>query len=137
MNSKLNFKQSFTAGLMAAGVSVIINAALFFIFHAVGVITDDVFVQPGQSLTVVPVIISSILPTLIGAMVFFLFERFTKKGFTIFAAVSIILVLLSLVSPFMSVPNMPLGFGIVLDAMHFVVAGSLLYFIHRKANQQA
>ena len=30
MQTKLNFKQIFTAGLMAAGVSAILNAILFF-----------------------------------------------------------------------------------------------------------
>jgi hypothetical protein len=34
-------------------------------------------------------------------------------------------------SPFASVANMPLGFGIVLNIMHVVVAGDLLYFISR------
>lgn len=131
MNSKLNFKQIITAGAIAAGASAIINAILFFIFHGTGAISDTVFVQPNEPLTVVPVIIASILPTLIGACVFFLFEKFTNNGFKIFSIVAIILMLVSLSSPFMAVQGMPVAYGLVLDVMHVVVALSLLYFIKR------
>jgi Family of unknown function (DUF6069) len=134
MNTKLNFKQIITAGAMAAGASVVINVILYFVFHAAGIISDTVFVQPNQPLTVVPVIISSILPSLIGACVFFLFEKFTNNGFKIFSIVAVVLVLLSLASPFMQVQGMPVGYGVVLDVMHLVVAFSLLYFINRAKN---
>lgn len=131
MNTKLTFNQSFQAGLTAAGVSVLINIFLFFIFQAAGVITDSVMVQPNQPLTLLPVIISSIIPTLIGASVFFLIEKYTNNGFKIFSVVALGLVLLSLASPFMAVPGMPIAYGAVLDVMHLVVAFSLLYFIKR------
>ena len=132
MKQKLDFKQSLSAGLTAAGVSVLINVILFYIFHAMGVITDSIFIQPNQPLTVVPVIISSILPSLVGASVFFLFEKYTDNGFKIFSIVAIVLMLLSLASPFLSVPNMPIGYAIVLDVMHVVVALSLLFFIKKR-----
>ena len=132
MKQKLDFKQSLSAGLTAAGVSVLINVVLFYIFHAMGVITDSIFIQPNQPLTVVPVIISSILPSLVGASVFFLFEKYMDNGFKIFSIVAIVLMLLSLASPFLSVPNMPIGYAIVLDVMHVVVALSLLFFIKKK-----
>lgn len=128
---KVNLQQSITAGAIAGGVAAVINAVLFFIFHSLGVLTDDIFVQPNQSLTVVPVIVSSILPSIIGSIVFFLIEKFTNNGFGIFRIVSIVLLILSLVSPFMQIPNVTTGFAIVLDVMHVVVAFSVLYFINR------
>jgi hypothetical protein len=131
MNTKLTFKQIITAGAKAAGISVILNAAIFFIFKSVGILNDSVLIQPNQPLTIVPVIISSILPTLIGACVFFLFEKYSSKSFFYFSILSIVLTLVSFMSPFASVANMPLGFGIVLNIMHVVVAGDLLYFISR------
>lgn len=131
MKTKLTFKQIITAGAIAAGVAVVINVILFLIFHSAGVISDTVFVQPNQPLTVVPVIMSSILPTLIGACVFFLFEKYTNNGFKIFSIVAIVLVLLSLASPFMAVQGMPVPYGVVLCVMHLVVAFSLLYFLKR------
>lgn len=131
MNPKLSFKQSIRAGLKAAGTSVIVNVILFYIFHAAGVITDSFFIKPNEILTVVPVIISSILPSLLGAAVFFLFEKFTSNGFKLFSIVAIILMLLSLSSPFLAVQNMPIDYAIALDLMHVVVVFSLLFFIKR------
>jgi hypothetical protein len=131
MSPKLNFKQIFIAGAMASGVSAVINAILFFIFHTAGVISDSVFVQPNQPLTLTPVIMASIVPTLIAACVFFLFERFTNNGYKIFSIVAIVLLLLSLVSPFMAVQGIAFGYSIVLCIMHIVVVLSLLYFIKR------
>lgn len=131
MNNKLNFKEIIFAGARAAGVSVVLNALLFLIFHSIGVLTDDVFIQPNEALTLVPVIISSILPTLLGACVFFLFEKFTNNGYKIFSSIAIVLMLISLMSPFMAIKNIPLAYGIVLDVMHLVVAFSLLYFIKK------
>jgi hypothetical protein len=131
MNTKLNFKQIITAGVMAAGASLVINAILFFIFKAAGVITDDIFVQPNQPLTIVPVIISSILPSLVGACIFFLFEKYSKNGFKVFSIVALVLMVLSFVNPFMGIPGITVAYGIVLDVMHVVVALALLYFIKR------
>lgn len=131
MTSKLNFTQSITAGAIAGGVSAVINAVLFFIFHGAGVITDAIPVQPNQPLTVVPVLISSVLPAIIGSIVFFLFEKFTNNGFGIFRIVAIVLLVLSLASPFMGIPNITTGFAVVLDIMHVVVAFAVLYFINR------
>ena len=131
MKSKLNFTQSITAGAIAGGVAAVINAVLFFIFHGAGVLTDDIFVQPNQPLTVVPVIISSILPSIIGSIVFFLIEKFTNNGFGIFKIVSIVLLVLSFGNPFFGIPEVTTAYAVVLDVMHVVVAVSLLYFINK------
>lgn len=130
MNTKLNFKQSIVAGAIAAAAATLINVILFFIFHGAGIITDNIFVQPNQPLTFIAIIISSVIPTLIASMVFFLVEKFTKKGFMIFTIVSVVLVLLSLASPF-SIIGVTTGYALVLDFMHLVVAGCVLFFINR------
>lgn len=130
MKTKLGFKKSLYAGLMASGASVIINSLLFFIFQAFGILTNDVYVQPNQPLTIVPVIISSILPTIIASLVYFLIEKFSENGFKFFTIISIVLLVFSFASPFMAVVNMPIGFGIVLNLMHIVVATNVLLFIN-------
>ena len=99
--NKVNFSQAIKAGALAAIVAVVINSILFFIFHQAGTISDSVFVEPNKPLTVMPVIISSTLPSILASIVFFFFEKFTKNGFRNFTILSIILGLLSLVSPFM------------------------------------
>jgi hypothetical protein len=136
MTNKLNFKQVFLSGLTAAAVSSIINAILFFLFHSMGWITDDIFVQPNQPMTVILVIMASFVPSLIASLVFFAFEKFTQNGFRIFSIVSIILMLLSLASPFTVIPNVTTPYALSLSGMHLVVPLILLYFIDRskKAN---
>jgi len=47
------------------------------------------------------------------------------------SAPAIILAALSLVSPFMMIPGVTLGYSLVLCVMHIVAALSLLYFIRR------
>lgn len=135
MNAKLNLKQTLFAGLLAGIAAGAINAALFVAFHSAGIISDNIYPQPGQPLTIVPVIMASVALLLVGSFVFYLFERFTASGFKIFAVFALVLVTLSLVSPFMMVPNSTLGYSLVLCLMHVVAALSLLYFI-RRAKQQ-
>ena len=136
MTNKLSFKQSLMAGLWAAITASVINAILFFIYHAAGVITDTILVQPGKPLSVIPVIVTSIIPTLIASMVFFLFEKYTQKGFKIFTIVSIALLILSFLSPFMGIPGVSIGYALALCTMHVVVAASLLYFIKKSIRKE-
>ena len=131
MITKLNLKQSLFAGFLAGIAAAIINAVLFVVFHSAGVISDNIFPQPGQPLTIVPVIMASFVPLIIGGGVFYLFERFTGNGFKIFAIIALVLMVFSLVSPFTMIPNVTFGYSLVLCAMHIVAAISLLYFISR------
>lgn len=137
MTNKLNIKQIMTAAAMAAAVSAIINAILFFLFHGIGWLTDDIFIQPNQALTVMPVIFASIIPTFVAALVFFLFEKFSKNGFQIFSILSIVLMLLSFFSPFKSIPNVTMQFASALCLMHIVVPMVLLYFLNRSKKSVA
>ena len=136
MNTKLTFAQSITAGAIASGVAAVANAVLFLIFKSIGIFTDDIFIQPNTPLTIMPIIISSIVPTLIGASVFFLLEKYTQNGFKIFTIVAIVLGALSFINPFM-IPNVTMAYAISLNLMHVVVAGSLWYFISAKKKQVA
>lgn len=132
MKTNVKFGQAVKAGLFAGLAAAAVNTILFFIFHAAGVLTDTIFIQPGQPLTVVPVLISSILPAIIASMVFFLFDKYTKSGFRIFTIVSIVLLLLSFMNPFMGIPGVTMGYAIVLNVMHVTVVAALLFFIRRE-----
>lgn len=130
MQTKLNLGQSLKAGLFAALAAAASNAILFFILKAAGIFTDTILIDATNPLSIVPVLISSIVPTLIAAFVFFLFEKFSNKGFRNFRILSIVLLILSLFSPF-SIPNVSIGFALGLDLMHIVVVIFLLYFIKK------
>jgi hypothetical protein len=137
MKTKLNFKNSMMAGFTAGIAAGAINAVLFYIFHSMGIFVDSIEVQPGQPLTVLPVLISSLIPSLIASIVFFLIEKYTNQGFRIFSIVSIILLLLSFANPFMGIKGITFNYGIALDLMHIVVVASLLFFINRSLKNNA
>ena len=137
MSSKLSFKNSITAGLMAAGVATVVNSILFFVLHVAGVFVDTIVLQPNQPLTVVPVIISSIIPSIIASIVFFLLEKYTNNGFKIFKIVAFVLGLITLVNPFMGIEGVTIAYAIGLDVMHVVVIGSLLFFIGKAVKNNA
>jgi hypothetical protein len=129
MTEKLKFNSIFMAGLKAGVVSIALNAILFYVFRAAGILTDDIMIQPGQSLTIVPIIMSSLVPSLIGACVYFLFEKFSKNGWRNFRILALVLFIFTLANPFLGIPGVTVGFATVLDLMHAVVAGSLVYFL--------
>ncbi len=131
MKTKINFKQSITAGLFAGITAGIINVLLFLLFRAAGVLTDNIEIQPGQSLSVAPVLISSVMPSLIGSIVFFIIEKYSNNGYKIFSIIALVLVLLSFLNPFLMIPNVTVLYGIILNVMHVVVAVALLYFIKK------
>jgi hypothetical protein len=128
---KPSFKSIITAAAVAGVISAVFNSILYFIFHAIGAIPDDIYIQENQPLTLVPVLISSFIPSLLAGVVFYLFCRYTQKGFRYFSILAIILLLLSFANPFMAIKNIPLGMGIALCVMHIVVVASLLYFFNR------
>lgn len=131
MKSKLTLKQSLTAGLLAGITSAVINAILFLIFHSAGIISDTIYPQPDKPMTIVPVLMASLVPSIIGSLVFFLFEKFTANGYRIFSIVAIVLMVFSLYSPFTVIPGVTTGYSLVLCVMHVVVPLTLLYFIRR------
>jgi len=137
MKTKLNFKQIITAGLMAGGVSAIINSILFYIFHTANVLVDSIHIQPNTPLTIVPIIMSSIMPSIVGSIVFYFIQKYSENGFKIFRIISIVLVALSLISPFTNIPNVTFGYAMALNLMHILVAADLLYFIGKKVKATA
>jgi Family of unknown function (DUF6069) len=120
---------------MAIAASVGINVILY----EIGVLThilDEKYGAAGpdgsiQPITLVPVILASIIPVLIGAGLLTLLGRFTKNAWRIFSIIAIAFTLFSLSSPFMQIKDVPTGMAILLDVMHLVVAGSVLYFFRR------
>jgi drug/metabolite transporter (DMT)-like permease len=134
---KASFKSIITAAAVAGVISAVVNSILYFIFHATGVISDDVYVQENQPLTLLPVLISSFIPSLLAGVVFYLLCRNTQKCFRYFSILAIILLLLSFANPFMAIKNIPLSMGIALNVMHIVVVASLLYFFKRIKDKPA
>lgn len=128
MNSKLDFTKCIMAGLYAAVISVALNAMLFFILHMTEIITNDILID-GERLTVVPVIISSGVTSIIASLVFFIFEKYTEKGFRYFSILAFVIFVASLFSPFLFIPGVTFKYALGLNAMHLVVYAAITIFI--------
>jgi len=130
-NLKINTSSLLKVAPLAAISSAAINAVLYFIGDATGLM-DKAVGMPGpdgsvQAITLVPVIMSSIIPTLIAAGVLALLNRFTENPIRIYGIVTIVLFVVTLANPFMGIPNIPLSMGLWLIVMHAVVAGVAWY----------
>jgi len=132
MKSKLTLKQSLKAGVFAGLLAVLVNGILYTIFHSLDVISDNIYIQPGQPMTIIPIIISSIIPSILAAFVFFLIEKYSKTGYKTFTIIAVILLLLSFLNPFMGIPNVTVGYALALNLMHITVVVALLVFIRRE-----
>lgn len=117
---------------IAGSIAALLNAVLFFIGASMGAVPATVRIPDanGQPLTLVPVLISSVMPALVAGLVLFLLIRFTKKPLRIFNSVAAVVLLLSFASPF-TIPNITTGMIVLLELMHVVVAGSVVYVFNR------
>lgn len=130
INAAALLKVAPLAGLAAAAV----NAVLFFIGDAIGLNDKTVGIPSPEGIEpigLLPVLMSSFIPTLIAAAVLALLNRFTANPLRIFGIVTIVLLTLSMVNPFMGIPNIPVSMGIWLNLMHVVVAGIAWYGFSR------
>lgn len=131
MNSKITFKNAILAGLFAGIASALANAILFFVGRGAGIFTDDLLLQPGQPLTVVPVLLSSVLPSLVASIVFYLLDRYTQRGMLVFTIISLVLLVVSFMNPFIGIPGITVTQGILLNIMHITVVLALFFFLRR------
>lgn len=135
---KTSFLQIIKTGLIAGFVSAAANIVLFYVFKAAGIITDDIFIQPakegqpGMPLTPLPLVFSSLIPSILASVVLFLLLKYTKNGFKVYTIVSVVLCALSFINPFVGIPGVTTAYAMALNLMHVTVAGSLWYF-HKRA----
>lgn len=128
---KTSFGKIMLYSLFAGLTSVVINEILFFIGKAMGAFPETVMVpNQNQPFNALPFIFSSIIPSLVAGLVMGLINHIAKAPKKIFNIIAIVLVLLSLYSPF-TIPMAPMSMIIVLNIMHLVVAGNLIYFYNR------
>ncbi len=123
IKGSLLFKLAAYSALSAA----VLNVILFYVFSATGTIDPTILVN-GQSIQVFHILMSSILPTFVAALVFLLIGRFSKRPWNIFKILSLVLLVLSFMNPFMGIPGITIGMGVVLNVMHVVVVLPIFYF---------
>lgn len=104
-----------------------INALIFVIAKALGAIPDGFAMPDGNgTFTIVPVLVSSIVPAVVATGVFWLLVRFTTSPKKIFLAIAVVLLVASFVTPF-SLPGAPVGMIVALELMHIVAAFAICF----------
>jgi hypothetical protein len=129
--SSITLKSTLIKGLMAGLAAAIMNSALFYAFKNLGAINDTVQIMPGEPLGVHNAIISSIISSLIASIVYFGIALFARDAFRIFQRIAWIMLLLSFFSPFLFIPEVPVGYAISLNIMHIVVAAAVIYIMKK------
>jgi len=125
-------KDLVTAAPLAGLFSAFLNSSIFFGTAGIGMYPDNVLIN-GEPLSVIPIIISSFIPTLLAAAVLALIGRFTKNAWNIFRNLSLVLLILSFANPYLGIPGAPIGMILSLNIMHVVVVGILLFLFKAKA----
>lgn len=129
--SSITLKSSLIKGLMAGLAAAIMNSTLFYAFKNLGAINDTVQIMPGEPLGVHNAIISSIFSSVIASIVYFVISLFARDAFRIFQRIAWIMLLISFFSPFLFIPEVPVGYAISLNIMHIVVAAAVIYIMKK------
>jgi hypothetical protein len=122
------YKSIAIAALKAIVIAVIINTGLFYMFHGMGIISDEITIPEQGPIQIQGIILSSVLPLAIATIVFMLLARFTKNANKIFMIIGVVIFLASLFNPMM-IPGITNAMFVSLDIMHLVCFTSITYFL--------
>lgn len=120
MSQRPSFRAFLTAGVLAAVVSVAINAVLFWIAQAAGAWSLAASGPTGDPIELSAVVFLSVGPAIAGTLLAWLLIAFVPKGRTVFLAIAALVFAAFLIPPFQL--GAPVSMVIVLQAMHLVVA---------------
>lgn len=138
---KINTSALLKAAPLAALAAAVLNAVLFFVGKSAGLVDASVGMpKPDggvEPISIVQVVVSSIVPVLLAAGVLALLNRFSANPLRVFGILTAVLLVLSFANPFLGLPGIPMGMGILLDLMHVVVAGSVWYFFSNYTRKTA
>lgn len=110
-------------GAAAGVVAAIVNALLY----ATGVIDQSVATPQGQPITLVPVVLFSLVPNVIGGVVFWAMRN-TGRPMRLWTVTVTVVTVVSFVTPF-TLSGAPLSMVLALIAMHVVAGAAALIVI--------
>lgn len=119
------------SGLLAGILAAALNTAIFVLAVVAGVFPSLTF-QPdtGAQMSVEPILLVSVLGALGGAGAFALLRSRVANPVPVFLKVVIVVLLLSFAAPF-AIPGTAVVQAIVLNVMHIVVAGGVVWAVYR------
>lgn len=124
----------FGAGFQGGAIAAVVNVVLLFGAGALGVSFEGQFQpdQPVASLGLVPVILSSIVPALPGALLaLVLLKVAPARAALVFAIIAAVFTVVSFGGP-ANVKGLSMGGIVVMELMHVVAAAGIGGFIWRR-----
>ncbi len=117
-------------GLIAAVVAAVGNAILYLIGSATGNM-PAIMTPMGQPLTLQPVLLMSIVPLLLATLAYTVLTRIIPARANLILIIAAVLVFIGFLFGPLQLPGAPTGMIILLELMHVVATGSILYFLIR------
>ncbi len=114
---------------MAIGVAVVLNIVLYFIASSAGWLPAETTM--GTQIELVPVLLFTIVPAIVGAIVYIVLLRFLtheRANFFFVVLASIALIGMA-VTPLTDLVTPTFGTVLILEIMHLVVGLPVMYFL--------
>jgi hypothetical protein len=129
----MKIKALLKIGTISGLIAALVNAVIYYASTLSGIITNSFLLPDGNPLGIVPVVVSSFLPGIIGSLFLFGLSKFTKNPVLIFSIIGYAFLLFSLIGP-LTLPNLPTGMRVSMTLMH-LVAGIIIITQLRKVTQ--
>jgi hypothetical protein len=131
MNHRPSLRPLLTAGLLAAVLSGVVNAVLYWLANAFGIWSTQVVTPMGQPILLSSVALLSFAPPLVAAVLAWALMRWVPRGRSVFVLVSLAVLALFVLPPLQL--GAPAAMVAFLELMHLVVAGLTLGLVLRAA----
>jgi predicted Na+-dependent transporter len=119
-------------GALAAVVAAVVNAILYFVGAGLNAFPQDVMTPAGEPITLVPVLLFTIVPIVLGTLAYTILSRFTNRAYQWLVVISLIIFVAMIYTPFSlrSAGATPLMIAF-LEILHIPPVAALLYFLRR------
>jgi Family of unknown function (DUF6069) len=134
--AKLSSSSVFKAAAWAAGLATVGNLALYFISFFAG-IWDPSATAKGQSIGLINVVMASIVPMFVGALILLGLNAISGNPLKIFNIIVVVFTLLSMGGPFQGIQGAPMGMKLCLALMHIIAGAAAWYAFNRKTSAKA
>lgn len=127
---KPGFGQIARQGAIGGGIGIVINTILFFIGSALGAFPPDALTPMGMALNITIILAASVVAPVAAIIVYFVLTRVlsTDRAKQIFVILAVLILLVMGSGPF-GITNVPAFQIVLLEAMHLVSGGTLVYLL--------
>jgi hypothetical protein len=120
-------------GLLAALSAVVINLVLYAIGVALGAFPPEALTPAGQPVSAVPVIVATVVGSIAGIIGYSILTRFINRPRVDYIFIGLaVLVLIGMVFTPFGIQNVPVAQIVILEIMHLVVGGALIYWLTQR-----